>query len=443
MTYFFETYGCQMNVSESNGLEQVLKTRGWNNAKTPEKADLVLINTCSVRITAENRVFGRLGFYSAQKKKTGLKILVMGCMAERLKDEFTERFPFVDYVVGITERQKLEAIFAEIERDTKNINFYTEVQSSNEKYMFAKTSYQEGSFQSYIPIMNGCNNFCTYCIVPYVRGRETSRDVNSILQEVLVLGEKGVKEITLLGQNVNSYSGSLNGKNVDFPDLLKLICKTCEKDNSIKWIRFVSSHPKDVSEKLIDIMSTEKLICKALHLPVQNGSNRVLKEMNRRYTTEHYLKIVDSLRKKIPTITLSTDILVGFPGETEDDLQDTLNLMQKIKFDSAFMYHYNPREGTRAFNFKNRVDENIKKDRLQRVIDLQHKITLQKMQAKLGSKTTALIESQSKNNPSQLFGHTEAGEMLVIKNISDKMIGQFIDVQLEYINGRTFVGKAI
>lgn len=449
MTYFFESYGCQMNVSESNGVEALLKERGWQSVQTPEAATLVLINTCSVRITAEQRVFGRLGFYSGLKKKNGIKILVMGCMAERLKHEFAQKFPFVDFVVGISDRPKLENIFAALEAAQgapfccKSPQAAETMQSSNEKYLFARTSYREGNFQSFVPIMNGCNNFCSYCIVPYVRGREVSRSVSDILNEVSFLSEKGVKEITLLGQNVNSYHGNVDGHDIDFPDLLRLVCNSCKDGNSIEWVRFVSSHPKDMSEKLIAVMASEPRVCKAVHLPVQHGSNRILKEMNRKYTVEHYKELLAALRKKIPEIAITTDILIGFPGETEDDLEATLTLMRELAFNAAFMYHYNPREGTKAYELPNRIPEAVKIDRLQRVIDLQQQITEKKMCKKLGTTTTALLESQSKNNDAELFGHTEAGEMLVVKNLPVRMIGQFIRVKLDAINGRTFIGTMI
>lgn len=451
MTYFFETYGCQMNVSESNGLERILILRGWKKAVKPSNADLIIINTCSVRITAEERVFGRLGFYSGLKKKTELKILVMGCMAERLKAELTKKFPFVDFVVGISDRNKLESIFTSLENSKNYValttlkNDKTQIlpQSSNEKYLFTKNSYREGDFQSFVPIMNGCNNFCSYCIVPYVRGREVSRDAEKILAEIQELCKKNVQEITLLGQNVNSYSGIFEGGKIDFPDLLELICQICEKNDSIKWIRFVSSHPKDMSEKLMDVIAREKRICKGIHLPVQNGSNRILKAMNRKYTVEHYLKLVEMLRQKIPVIAITTDILVGFPGETEEDLEATLDLMRKVEFDSAFMYHYNPREGTKAFDLKNRIPKKIKIERLQRVINLQQKITKKKMTEKIGAETTVLVESRSRNTANELFGHTEAGEMVVLKNASEKKIGQCVKVMLEYVKGRTFIGNLI
>ena len=451
MTYFFETYGCQMNVAESNGVEQVLKARGWQ-AGTAEDADLVIINTCSVRITAENRVFGRLGFFSAQKKKRTVKILVMGCMAERLKAEFSERFPFVDFVVGIGDRAMLEKIFADLEDSTSGKNHSADVQeiaqaspiqSSNEKYLFANSSYREGDFQSFVPIMNGCNNFCSYCIVPYVRGREVSRDVSAILREVEMLGSKGVKEITLLGQNVNSYSGMLDGEKLDFPDLLERICRACEKTDSIRWVRFMSSHPKDMSEKLIEVIAREPRVCKAVHLPVQNGSNPVLQAMNRKYTAEHYLALVAALRKKNPGIAITTDILVGFPGETEADLEATLELMRTVEFNSCFMYHYNPREGTKAFDFPNRIDEPVKIARLQKVIDLQQAITEKKMHEKIGSTVAVLLESHSRNDAAELFGHSEAGEMVVVKNTEPKNIGRFIQVRLECVNGKTFIGSVV
>lgn len=448
MKYFFETYGCQMNVSESNGIEVVLKKRGWQASETVETADLVIINTCSVRITAEQRVFGRLGFFSGLKKKTGIKILVIGCMAERLKQDLKEDFPFVDFVVGVSERAKLENIFSMLEVDTSNTHNRMSILDKNvslkEKYLFSDVSYKEGDFQSFVPIMNGCNNFCTYCIVPHVRGREISRNVQEILDEVEFLSKNGVKEITLLGQNVNSYLGTYNGNTIDFPTLLQMICRKSEETNSIQWIRFLSSHPKDLSMKLIEVIAREKKVCKSIHLPVQHGSNGILKAMNRKYTREHYIELVRCLRERIPDIVISTDILIGFPGETEADVEATLSLIEDVQFDSSFMYHYNPREGTKAYDLPNRIPEPVKIERLTRVINLQQQITEKKLRLLLekqaGKPIRVLVESVSKKNKQEYFGHTEGSEMVVIKNCDSHNIGQFVDVKLESISGKTLVG---
>lgn len=438
-----------MNFAESAALELLLRERGWVTAIGIQRCDLLIINTCSVRITAETRVFGRLGLFSAMKKKRNFTIILMGCMAERLHDEITEKFPLLDYVVGMFERNQFTSIFEAIERqkmwDTaercKTEGTFLQPHTSSGQYHFSARSYTEGAFQSFVPIMNGCNNFCTYCIVPYVRGREISRPVESILNEITFLGEKGVKEITLLGQNVNSYHGldPISGTPVNFPVLLRTVSRVCTEQGVIKWIRFISSHPKDLSDELIEVMASEPLVCKALHLPVQNGSNEVLARMNRCYTVEKYLNLVEKLRKKIPNIVLTTDILIGFPGETQAEFEKTLDLMKTVQFDSAFMYHYNPREGTKAYHFPDRIPDSERIRRLQQVIDLQQSITEQKMQKRLGSTVVMLLESQSRNNPDELFGHTEQGEMVVLTEKCDaNCIGQFMTVQLQSVKGKTF-----
>lgn len=436
-----------MNEAESHSMEQLLLKQGWKESESADKADLIIINTCSVRITAENRVLGRLGFYSALKKKKRFFVLLIGCMAERLYEDIQKTYPLIDYVVGMFERHLLPLIFEEIEKRLEEKDFKGEEkllsnieEKPNSGYYFAPFSYHEGAFQSFVPIMNGCNNFCTYCIVPYVRGREMSRPVQDILDEVHKLSLKGVKEITLLGQNVNSYRGATkDGKVIDFTTLLYLIDKEAGKTDQIKWIRFVSSHPKDMSNELIDAVASLKRLCKAVHLPVQHGSDVVLERMNRRYTASHYISKIEYLRKKIPEVSLTADILMGFPGETEEDVKLTLELMKKIEFDSAFMYHYNPREGTVAYNFPDRIEEKVKLERLQRVIDLQLAITSKKMLSKVGKEAIILLESVSRNNSNELFGHTEANEMAVVEGLSDvSLIGQFVKVKIKELKGKTF-----
>ncbi|PIE97982.1 MAG: tRNA (N6-isopentenyl adenosine(37)-C2)-methylthiotransferase MiaB [Treponema sp.] len=458
MTYFFETYGCQMNQAESAGIAESLAMRGWKSAESADACDLLIVNTCSVRITAETRVFGRLAHFSAMKKKSGRDffIMVIGCMAERLGEDLQKKFPLVDYVVGVSERRRFDEIFARIEKKVgcDNLcefeNEYSNIALSENPvstYVFSKTSYNTdtGGFQSYVPIMNGCNNFCSFCIVPYVRGREVSRSVESILHEIELLSDKGVKEITLLGQNVNSYRGVDNdGKKIDFPALLRLIARKCEESDSIRWIRFMSSHPKDMSDDLITVIAEEERVCNLVHLPMQHGSNPVLKRMNRRYTIEHYLSLIEKLKQRVEGLALSTDILIGFPDETDEDLEATLEVMRGVEFNSAFMYHYNPREKTKAFDFPNRIPDKTKIERLQRVIDLQMKITERKMLEKIGSETIVLVESHSRNNPDELFGHTECGEMVVIEGMtSDAVIGNFVGVRLDSLRGKTFRAKKL
>ncbi len=470
MTFFFETYGCQMNSAESSAVDLLLTGRGWTRSDSVETADLILVNTCSVRITAETRVFGRLSLFSAWKRKRSFTVLVMGCMAERLHEELKTRFSGVDYVVGMFERDQFTAIFDEIELRHSGVSTSPAIaQSSTESetpvhagsYYFAPASWQEGSFQSYVPIMNGCNNFCTYCIVPYVRGREISRSPAAILAELDTLSGKGVREITLLGQNVNSWAytvpeGELPvpemallkadrrvpGTVLTFPDLLFLVARRVEKTARIGWVRFMSSHPKDLSDALIEVVATEKALCKLIHLPVQHGSDRILSAMNRRYTKASYLALVSRIRERIPEVALSTDLLVGFPGETESDIDETLELMRQVGWAAAFMYHYNPREGTVAYDLPGRIDESVKKERLDRVIKLQHAISAEILRRRVGSEALVLIESTSRNNPEELFGHTEQGEMVVFSGKGDPaLIGSFVTATLTGLRGRTFRAK--
>lgn len=448
MTFFFETYGCQMNHAESSAVKNLLRSRQWQEASSADSADLVIINTCSVRITAETRVVGRIAHFTACKRERDLTLLVMGCMAERLHEEFKTRFPAVDYVVGMFERSRFEAIFSAIEsRYSKGDPLdYIPSPDAAGGYRFFSNSLEEGAFQAYIPIMNGCNNFCSYCIVPYVRGREVSRDITSILSDLDNLAARGVREVTLLGQNVNSYrwQDSLTGAMIDFPALLERIARHLENTSGIKWVRFMSSHPKDLSDDVIAVIARERVFCRYIHLPVQSGSNRILGEMNRRYTREHYLSLVDRIRTAIPEVTISTDILVGFPGETEEDQQQTLNLVETVGYDAAFMYHYNPREGTKAFDMPNWISEPVKKARLDQVIRLQHSLAAQRMRSRVGSEPIALIESTSRNNPDELFGHTEFGDMVVFASPADHaLIGRFVRVQLTLLRGRTFRAKIV
>ncbi|MEL3906901.1 MAG: tRNA (N6-isopentenyl adenosine(37)-C2)-methylthiotransferase MiaB [Treponema sp.] len=448
MKYFIETYGCQMNFAESAAVEQLLSARGWEKAENIQSCDLLIVNTCSVRITAETRVFGRLGLFSAMKKKRNFILILMGCMAERLHDHIKKDFPQLDYVVGMFERDRFSAIFDAAEKKTvwkdwenRSVQADTDITDARLRYHFAECSYTAGAFQSFVPIMNGCNNFCTYCIVPYIRGREISRPLSDIVAEIRFLSSKGVREITLLGQNVNSYMGidPQSGYSVSFPALLRRISAACAEADVIQWIRFLSSHPKDLSDELIEVMAEDDRICKSLHLPVQHGSDTILNRMNRRYTRADYLTLVNKLRKRIPDIVLTTDILVGFPGETPDDFQLTLDLMREVQFDSAFMYHYNPREGTKAYHFPDRIPDSERIHRLQQVIDLQMCITEQKMKKRLGNTVDILIESQSRDNPDELFGHTAQGEMAVLtEKCNPEHIGHFMKVQLQSIKGKTF-----
>ncbi|MDR0561707.1 MAG: tRNA (N6-isopentenyl adenosine(37)-C2)-methylthiotransferase MiaB [Spirochaetaceae bacterium] len=435
MNYFFETYGCQMNTAESAALRLTLQERGWSQAADGDRADVVILNTCSVRATAERRVMGRLAQYGALKKKRRFTLIVAGCMASRLGETLKTQVPAVDYVMGTSARAVFPHILEALER---GIPFQDDAETP--AFSFSAVHLEEGRFRSFIPIMHGCDNFCSYCIVPYVRGRETSRNPADILEEIHLLAEKGVREITLLGQNVNSYRWE-EGKKLDFPDLLELVSRELEK-TPIRWARFLSSHPKDLSSRVIRVMAEHPVFCRHLHLCVQHGSNAVLTAMNRRYSRERYLELAREIREAMPDISLSTDILIGFPGETEEDLAQTLDLMEEVRFLYAYMYHYNPREGTPAWNLPGRIDEETKRKRLAQVIALQKRHTQALLQARIGRRETVLIEGISRKNADELITRTERDEMVAVPG-KPSMIGSFAELTLSSLRGNTFHAKEI
>ncbi len=425
-SFYIETYGCQMNIAESNVLDAEFLKRGFRAAIKPEDADIVILNTCSVRKTAENRIWGRIGFYKHLKEEKDLTLIVTGCMAERLKEDLKKKEPSVDLVIGTNDKIDI-------------IHFLQKDDSVSDEYSFASSYYKEGELSTFVPIMNGCNNFCSYCIVPYVRGREISRPVTDIIDEIRELSNKGVKEVTLLGQNVNSYAYTdENGVQVDFPSLLKKIIGAVE---SITWIRFMSAHPKDFSDALIDLVIHEKKICSHVHLPMQSGSSRILKEMNRRYDAESYAKIIEKLRSADTEITVTTDIMVGFPGETEEDVQDTLNMMKWIGLTESYMYYYNPREGTASTKFPGQLEDSVKLERLQRVIDLQKELTSKYKRTTIGKTVTVLCDSISKKNDEEYVGHTEHNDRIVFKKEDNIKVGDILTITVTEVIGTTLKGE--
>ena len=462
MTYFFETYGCEMNIAESASVEQLLISREWEKAERPEEANLVIINTCSVRGTAEQRILGRLGYFAGVKKvrmkdphaKFGriedmkyaknfadtngaipLTLIVMGCMAQRLLDTLKEENPVVDYVVGTFGKHHFGEIIQAVEESRKPFKV-----PEDEKYVFATNSYEQGAFSTFVPIMHGCNNFCTYCIVPYVRGREESRSVGQILQEIDYLSRQNVKEITLLGQNVNAYKGE-DGTN--FPELLQKISNHLDETNSsIKWIRFESSNPNDFSDELIQVIAKNPCVCKGFHIAAQHGSNEILKRMNRKNTREEFIELAKKLRAAAPKVQLVTDLMVGFPGETEEQFEEILSLMEEVKFESAFMYYYNPREGTPAAKFENQIDIKVKKERLQKMIDLQQKHTKEVMEKRIGETIEVLSDIVSRDDETELLGKTEQNERVAFKG-DKKLLGSFVKVKLTELSGNTFRGELV
>ena len=430
MRYLIETYGCQLNMAESSAIELLLKGQGIEKTEDAENADVVIINTCSVRKTAENRIWGRLGYFnSIKKKKNGdLKLIVTGCMAERLKDQMKKEAPFVDAVIGTNEKEEIPSYILSDRLEKKD------------SYSFLSSYYEEGSFSSYVPIMNGCNNFCSYCIVPYVRGREVSRSVESILSEIRFLEQKGVKEITLLGQNVNSYQAEYEGRIVDFPTLLEIIYPMLD---SIEFVRFESPHPKDFSDHLIKVISKKERICSHIHLPMQSGSSRILKLMNRKTTREDFIALVEKMREEIKDLTFSTDVMVGFPSETESEYEETLSMMEIMGCTEAFMYYYNPREGTPSAKMDLQIEEEEKIRRLERLIQEQLDRAHRIKESRLPFETKVLIRGNTRDDKDRLLGYNEHNDMVSFMPKKAHVKGDMVRVRLTELNGNTYRGEEI
>jgi tRNA-2-methylthio-N6-dimethylallyladenosine synthase len=434
--YWIENYGCQMNKAEAEALAVELEKRGWTGAAEPGGADLVVLNTCSVRKTAEDRVWGRLGFFNHIRQRGGdFKLVLMGCMTERLKESVWEKAPQVDLLVGNFQKPDFLDLLDEPQTESGGTGAGHAQLTADGGYRFAPL-HSAGGFRAYLPIMHGCDNFCSYCIVPHVRGREVSRSPEAILAEITGLEEQGVREVTLLGQNVNSYRYR-NGGEVSFPDLLLRILPQLA---GIEWVRFLTSHPKDLSEKLIDVIAGNRALCRHIHLPVQHGSDRILGLMNRGYSAGGYLGLVERIRNRLPAVALTTDLLIGFPGETEEDFEATLKLVREVKFTDAFTYRYNPRAGTKAYELGDSVPDQIKQERLSRLIELQRKISRELKLARLPLAARVLVESASKKNPAELLARTESDEMVVFPGNPGK-IGHFVELEITSLKGNTYWGK--
>ena len=428
-TYWLETYGCQMNIAESNALELQLKGAGLVPSASAEQADCAILNTCTVRKSADNRIWGRLGFFGRIKKERPLTLIVTGCMAERLQEDLKDEAPQVDYVIGTNDKQRIVNILTS--KDGK-------MDEHSQSYTFGSSYYQEGEFSSFIPIMNGCNNFCAYCIVPYVRGREVSRPVEDIVKEFAFLDSKGVKEITLLGQNVNSYHFEMEGEIINFPKLLKILAA---QKHSVKWIRFESPHPKDFTSELVQVIKEERIIARHLHIPLQSGSTRILSLMNRKYSQEQFLSLINEIREAVPEITFSTDVMVGFPSETEEEYQETLSVLSHMRCLEAFMYYFNPREGTRAVAMEDQVDEEVRKRRLSELIAFQHAIFGEEKTKRSHAEVEVLVTQVSKHDDSQMLGKTEHNEMVVFSGSVEP--GSIVTVRLTGLKGNTYNGMLV
>ena len=419
---FVETYGCQQNVSDSEKLKGMLYEMGYDFCDTTENADLVLYNTCAVRENAELRVFGNIGALKHQKRRNPeMKIVLCGCMMqqEHIGEAIKKKYPHVDLVFGTHALYRFPQLLFEVMQNRRIFDTANEDGSIFEEIPY----YRDPLPLAKIPIMYGCNNFCTYCIVPYVRGRERSRSVADILREVREVASLGYREVMLLGQNVNSYGNDTQG-GLNFAGLLKEVCKV----DGIERVRFMTSHPKDLSDELIEVMAEEAKICKQLHLPIQSGSNRILEKMNRKYTKESYLELVRKVKEKMPQIVLTTDIIVGFPGETDEDFNETLEILKEVEYDTIFSFIYSKRVGTPAATMPDVMDEEQKHRNFDQMLAVQNEISKRKNDAYLGTVQTVLVEGESKNNEETLTGRTEGGKVVNFSGTAP--VGSFVKVKI-------------
>ena len=435
---FIETYGCQMNVADSEVVASIMKMAGYTVCQDINDADAIFMNTCSVRENAENKIYNRLEFFHSLRKtkKPHLIVGVLGCMAERVKEDLINHH-HTDLVVGPDAYLSLPELIASVEAGEKAINVEL---STTETYRDVIPSRICGNHISgFVSIMRGCNNFCHYCIVPYTRGRERSRDIESILNEVLDLQKKGYKEVTLLGQNVNSYHFEKDGQTITFPALLRAVAEAVPTMR----IRFTTSHPKDMSDETLHVIAETPNVCKHIHLPVQSGSYHILKLMNRKYTREWYLDRVAAIRRIIPDCGLTTDIFCGYHDETEEDQQLTLSLMRECAYDAAFMFRYSERPGTYASkHLADNVPEEVKIRRLEEIINLQNQLSAESNAKDVGKEFEVLVEGFSKRSKSQLFGRTEQNKVVVFDK-GNHHIGDFVKVRITESSSATLKGEEI
>ena len=434
---FIETYGCQMNVADSEVVASIMQMDGYALTEKIEEADAIFVNTCSVRDNAEQKIYGRLQYFqSLRKKKKQLIVGVMGCMAERVKEELIQ-VHHADLVVGPDAYLDLPNLVGAVERGEKAINVELSTQETYKDVIPLKLPGVHIS--GFVSIMRGCNNFCTYCIVPYTRGRERSRDVESILNEIRDMRDKGFKEVTLLGQNVNSYRFERNDEVITFPRLLALVAEEVPQMR----VRFTTSHPKDMSDETLEVIAAHDNLCKMIHLPAQSGSDRILKEMNRKYTRAWYLDRIAAIRRILPDCAISTDLFCGFHSETEADYEQTLSLMREVGYDSAFLFKYSERPGTYASkHLPDDVPEEEKIRRLQGMIDLQNQLSEESNRRDIGKTFEVLIEGFSKRSREQLFGRTSQNKVVIFDK-QDLHVGQFIQVKITRASSATWFGEVV
>lgn len=431
---YIETYGCQMNFSDSEIVASIMKSNNYEITSDISQADVIFLNTCSIRENAEQKINKRLReLKSLKKKKDSLKIGLLGCMAERLKENLFEE-DAIDMIVGPDAYRDLPQMLTSVEGGFKSANVILSEEETYEDIVPVRMDMNGVS--AFISIMRGCQNFCSYCVVPYTRGKERSRNPITILEEVKSLFEKGYREVTLLGQNVNSYLWDFN---YNFAKLIKNVAEI----NPLMRVRFATSHPKDLSSELIQIITQYPNICKSIHLPVQSGSTKILKNMNRKYDREWYLDRIAEIRSHISNCTISTDIISGFPGETEDDHKDTLSLMEEVGFDYAFMFKYSERPGTYASKALNDdVPEEVKSRRLTEIIELQNKLSLKSNNSDIGKIFEVLIDSYSKRSKDMLSGRNSQNKVVIFPKKNHK-IGQYVNVSINKCTSATLIGETI
>ena len=420
--YHTITFGCQMNENDSERLAGQLRSIGYAATEDKENADLILINTCCVRESAEKKIYGKIGELKRLKQENpNLIIGIAGCMAQKDKEKLFKKAPHVDLVMGTHNTHQLVELLGQLESSRDKV---LAVWDQAELLAPDVPTIRKSTIAAWVPIMYGCNNFCTYCIVPYVRGRERSRPAADIVKEIRQLGDDGFKEITLLGQNVNSYSKDTGGD--DFADLLEAV----DNIDSITRIRYMTSHPRDMSEKVMQVVAGSKRICEHFHLPIQSGSDEILKQMNRGYTTADYRQLVAGIRERMPQASLTTDIIVGFPGETEELFQETLECLKTIRFDMAYTFLYSVRSGTPAATMSDQVPLPVKKERLKILMDVQNQISLA-INAQLEGKTVeVLVEGPSKNDPNRLMGRTGSNKIVIWDKQGNEEVGQLRRVKI-------------
>ncbi len=435
---YIETYGCQMNVGDSEVIFSILGKEGYERTESMDEADVILANTCSVRDNAEQRIWGRIEVFHKQKEKRGGVVVgIVGCMAERLKDKLLDTHK-VDLVAGPDSYRTLPALLRGIAPDKPQINVMLSHEETYADIVPVRTD--RNGVSAFISIMRGCNNVCSYCVVPYTRGAERSRDPKTIVDEARDVFSKGYKEVTLLGQNVDSYNWKpAEGQGCDFPDLLEMVAGISPELR----VRFATNHPKDISDKLIDTMAKYANICEHIHLPVQSGSDRLLEKMRRRYTSGWYLDRVARIREVMPGCGITTDVIAGFCSETEDDHRQTLDLFRKVGFDYAYMFYYSERPGTLAArHYPDDVPPDVKTRRLNEIIALQNELSLKSNRNDIGKVFRVLVEGPSKKNPEELCGRSGSNKMCVFPGGGHKA-GDYVDVEVVSCTSATLIGKLV